>query len=880
VTIQSGQNLLHYRLTDKLGAGGMGVVWKGVDTTLDREVAVKILPEAFAQDVERLARFEREAKLLASLNHPNIAVIYGFHESKGQRFLAMELVPGEELAARVKRGPLPVEEALESCRQIALALDAAHENGVIHRDLKPANVKLTPDDKIKVLDFGLAKAFETGSADSSLSQSPTMTSAGTRAGMILGTAAYMSPEQARGKVVDKRTDVWAFGCVLYECLTGKQAFGGDTVSDVLASILKSEPDWPALTSRVSPRTVRLLKRCLEKDPAKRLRDIGEASIEIDELLAGDPTASAGDDVGGRPASWLRVAVAGVVGAVAGALLWGALGSRAGIDETPQGPSRLDIALSEDLSIGSIRVSPDERSILLQTDKGYYLRRLDEYETRLIPDTERCSGALFSPDGRSIVLFRYTDQILGRGKLQRVSLEDRPTITLYESTTPTEPVVWLGDTIWVAYDYGKKLGRMPTSGGEPEVVVDVSSNDEERGLALRQVLPGVRHGLLAVGTDSGVRTELVSLDSGERELVHDGFWSSYVPSGHLLESRDGTLMALPFDLESRAPTGPAVPILSDVQAFEVSPSGTLFYVQATGSGTDGQLILSNREGVMEPASEKMPIWFVRYSPDGTRLSTVGGSLTLHGLSDKMTRPLESGDIQVSDHEWMPDGKAITYTGFTAGKGAIYRHEVDGGTPPTVLLESEKEEDIFPTDWSPDGAVMVYSRYADDDSDLWLLPADGSEPVPLLATESSDDLGRFSPDGRWLAYESNESGQQEIYVRSYLPEARTVGPKWRISNEGGTDPQWSPNGTELYYESDDGKLVAVQIRGTAGALAVGERSVLFDFRELGVLTGSDQSYDVAPDGEHFVFVRHDISKTSNIRVVLDWFEELERLAPPNR
>jgi Tol biopolymer transport system component len=695
----------------------------------------------------------------------------------------------------------------------------------------------------------------------------------------------MSPEQARGQAVDKRSDVWAFGCVLYECLIAKQAFGGGTLSDVLASILKTEPDWPALSGRVSKRTARLLRRCLEKDSSKRLRDMGDVVIEIDELLAGDPTAAAQDEVVRPTTSRVRTAAVGVVGVAVGAALWSVIGERAAPDAQPKELRRLDITLSESPTIIDLHTSPDGRSILLMTRDGYYLRRLDEYDLHSVPDTEHVFGGVFSPDGRSIALFRITDQIRFRGKLQRVSLEGRPTLTLHESPSPLEPVAWSEDSIWVVFDDGKKLGRVPASGGEPEVFVDLSDDEDASGLRLVQVLPDGKNGLLLVGSSgSDTRTELISLETGERRVLHESAWSQYVQSGHLLALRDGTVMGLPFDLESLESRGSVVPILSGVANASVSPNGTLLYVPRTDDSarSEAQVIRASRQGEIDPVTEKMPMWFVRYSPDGRRFSTVNGDISIHDLAEGTLRPLEFGEVWASDHEWTPDGEAITYTGFgpEEGRCAIYRQALDGSATPTVMLEAEEGVDIFPTGWSPDGSVLIYSRYAEDDSDLWVLPADGSEPAPLLSTKNSEDLARFSPDGNWIAYESNESGRQEIYVRSYLPEERKVGPKWRVSNEGGRDPQWSPDGSEVYYEDFDDRLVAVQVRRAARdlkSLAIGERSVLFDFGELGVPTGSDQSYDVAPDGEHFVFVRGERTGTPNIRVVLNWFEELKRRAP---
>jgi len=582
-----GKTLSHYKIIEKIGQGGMGVVYRAEDTNLSREVAIKVLPEQFTQDPQRLARFEREAKLLASLNHPNIAAIYGLEEAAGVRFLALELVEGETLAERVAKGPVPVKEALEVCRQIAEGVEAAHDKGVIHRDLKPANVKVTPEGKVKILDFGLAKAFEDEIPAADISQSPTLTEEMTRAGVILGTAAYMSPEQARGKAVDKRSDVFAFGCVLYELLTGTRAFGGETVTDTLAKILEGEPDWNVLSPTV-PSTIRfLISRCLQKDPGKRLQHIDGARILIEEALTGETTASAiglGGAVQPVPQRWAMTVGLVVLGAVvAGLAVWLLI--------QPSSPEQVlnrfvitpspDAPLAE-IGFSVVAISSDGRRVVYVADsqgtRQLYVRSLDDFLATPIPGTEGTEGGpFFSPDGESIAFH-------AAGQLKRVSVMGGSPITLCDVE------VWAGgswfeDTILFGTGAGG-LYRVSAAGGEPEILATVDPNNGETGYATPDILPGGKAVLFTINREAPpAEIAVLSLETGEKKiLMEQGVRVHYSPTGHIVYViRTGSLMAVPFDLASLEVSGDPVSVLEGIRRYgsapdySLSPNGALVYV---------------------------------------------------------------------------------------------------------------------------------------------------------------------------------------------------------------------------------------------------------------------------------------------------------------
>ncbi len=600
-----GQSISHYRILEKLGEGGMGEVYLAQDTTLKRDVAIKVLPERFTQDAERLARFEREAQLLASLNHPNIAAIHSFEHSDGVHFLAMELVEGETLAQRVAKGPLPVEEALEVCRQIAEGLEAAHESGVIHRDLKPANVNITPEGKVKILDFGLAKALEGEIPAADISHSPTRTGEMTSAGVILGTAAYMSPEQARGKPVDKRTDIWAFGCVLFEALTGRQEFGGETISDCIAKVLQKEPDWEALPEKTPWRIRDLLRRCLQKDPHDRLHHIADARIEIRQAQTEpvDPTLAQVTPVVAS-SSWRWAILGGVIaliGCIAGFLLW----NLADDSPLPQATvAQFPVALPEGATLRArlLALSLDGTQLVYAAHRGgtpqLYLRALDELESKPIPHTEGGQQPFFSPDGKWVGFFSRDEQAL-----KKVSLLGGTPQTLCEVKI-SRGGSWGQDGTIV---FGQRPGiwRVSDAGGTPEELSGV-------GLGyFPQILPGGKAVLFRVPGEEGPNIAVLSLETGEEKvLIKRGSYPRYAPTGHLIYALDEKLLATPFDLKTLKVTGDSEPVLEGLWSFQggleqygISENGTLAYVPRGDPSSSGNgLSWVDRQGEQQAVTE--------------------------------------------------------------------------------------------------------------------------------------------------------------------------------------------------------------------------------------------------------------------------------------
>ena len=851
-----GTTLSHYKVLEKIGQGGMGTVYRAQDTTLDREVAIKVLPEQFTQDPQRLARFEREAKLLASLNHPNIAAIYGLEEAAGVRFLALELVPGETLQERVAKGPLPVEEALEVWGQIAEGVEAAHEKGVIHRDLKPANVKVTPEGKVKILDFGLAKAFEAEIPAADISQSPTLTEEMTRAGVILGTAAYMSPEQAKGEAVDKRADIFAFGCVLYELLTGKRTFDGKTITETLAKILEGEPDWDAVPDTTPLRIKELLQDCLQKEVHNRVHDVSQLRIQIKKALTEPVTAlpTAGVRTG-SPALWKRaipwsIAIVAVV--VAGLALWSLT------RPTPMPLNKFVItppftALLLNGGENELAISPDGRHFAYRAadERGdqLYLRSLDDFVDRPIPGTEGVVGSpFFSPDGESVGFFTP-------GSLKKVSLAGGSPITLCEANNPAQGGSWGLDDIIVFTAAGAEgvpgLYRVPAAGGEREFLGSTNPGSGESGYANPHLLPDGEAVLVSVYLNPGdYRTVVLSLDTGERKIILEhGRAAVYVETGHLIYEQAGTgnLMAVPFDLTRLEVTGDPVPVLQGVRGtlpgyvdYAVSENGTLVYVPRGGGGQKGNLVWVDRKGtesqiIQEDVSFATP----RISPNGKQVAVAISksgetqNIWIYDLEDESLRRLtfEGGSIET----WSPDGKWIIFAGRPGfGQRDLSRQLADGSGP-IEHLSVPSPRLMRPGSLTPDGSVLA----VDDAADIWMFPMEGdSEPQPFITSPNVECCSKFSPDGRWLAYVSNELGLNHVYVSPYPnPEV-----KYLVSEEeGGTEPVWSPDGHELFYRSGNQMMVAsVQTDPTFRA---GRPEVLFEGSFMRTILGPVE-IDLAP------------------------------------
>jgi eukaryotic-like serine/threonine-protein kinase len=913
MALQPKQRVGPYEILCAIGAGGMGEVYQARDTKLGRDIAIKVLPEAFAHDADRLARFQREAKTLASLNHPNIATIHGLEQSNGTSYLVMEMVRGETLAERIGReGAVPVEEALKIAVQIAEALEAAHEKGVIHRDLKPANVKVTPEGKVKVLDFGLAKAFAGDVADSNRSQSPTLSAVATMQGVLLGTAAYMSPEQARGKAVDRRTDIWAFGCVLYEMLTGKQAFDGEDITEILAAVVKTEPDCQALPPSTPAQIRTLLKRCLQKDKTRRMRDAGDAYIEIEEAqsapVPADPRSAVASKLGGWRLPALVSLVVLVVAALAGSVGWNlkpvpAPSARSVV-------TRFIVALRPSEQVapagGGLAISPDgtylaytsapsaggtRTAFAVSMEESRYtrqifLRPMNRSEAVPIPGTDNATGLFFSPDGQWIAF-------TADGKLKKVPLGGGTPILLCERLGGGTGS-WGPDGTILFPEPAGKLMRVAAAGGTPEVVPTTEVKPGENGPGFPEVLPGGQAILYAIGggvyyDDAAIVAQ--SLRTAERKtLIQGGTSPHYLSTGHIVYAQGGRLLVVPFDLRRLEVTGTAAPILEDVwqgpggyAAYSVARNGSLAYINGGESAgvTRSTLNWVDRTGAARRLSENHLFFSPSLSPDGQRVAITNGDLA--PIFDVWISDLNRGTLArltfgkpgelAASAVWTPDGKRVIYS--VANRKLMWRPADGSGTEEQLFSGSDL---IFPLSCSPDGQLLVFYQIHGEHRDLWALTLAGNhEARPLIESPFDKVEAQISPDGRWLAYASNESGHQEVYAQPF-PD---LGGKWQISTAGGAEPRWSRDGHQLFYLSGD-KMMVVEIQTKAG-FSAGSPRLLFDQPYAhNTLLGRAATYDVAPDGQHFLMLRADDTQSSQLqlRVVLNWTAELKSHVPTGK
>jgi len=895
-----GTTISHYKVIEKIGQGGMGEVYRATDTKLNRDVALKILPEQFAADSQRMGRFQREAEVLASLDHPNIGQIYGIEDAGQTKALVLQLIEGPTLAERIAQGPIPVEEALKIALQIAEGLEAAHEKGIIHRDLKPANIKITPEGQVKILDFGLAKALEgeTPSA-SELSQSPTLTAAATQAGVILGTAAYMSPEQARGKPTDRRADIWAIGIVLFEMLSGKRAFQGEDVSQTLAAVIMTEPDWSLLPSETTGPILHLLQRCLDREPHDRLQAIGEFRIAVSRYLADpvDPLAQPVADVAQAPQRRMLPWVAALVLAViTGVAVWN-------LKPTEPQPvaARFYHELPEDQSFTNttrslVAVSPDGSQIVYVANQQLYLRDLDEMTARPIQGTdENPTTPFFSPDGEWVGYWSGSDS-----QLKKIATIGGAPVTLCDVTAPFGASWGSGDTILFGQPEG--IMRVSANGGTPELVIPTEAGERVHG---PQMLPGGEWVLFTLTRASGstrwdeAQIVVQSLEPGERMILWEGGSDArYVPTGHLIYALEEVLFALPFDLASLEVSGGPVPVVEGVQRAQVPPSrnttasanygfsdrGTLIYVPGSASSGRSILALADRNGTVEPL-DVPPIAYVspRLSPDGSRLVV---EATSDGRSDIWIYDL-AGDTQIRRLTlegnnirpvWTPDGERVTFASDREETPGIYWQLADGSGVPERLTTAEEGTAHWPEAWSPDGETLSFTVVSGSEAAVWTLSRDsGTKPEVFVDEPVSIQRGpAFSPDGKWLAYHSNESGNTEVYVQPF-PK---TGAKHRITQQGGAQPLWSPDGNELFYTSFP-LLRGIEIT-TDPAFAFGNEQVL-GMQGFLYPGGGIRPYDITPDGQRFlmIFPQSETDSTESsaqrINVVLNWFEELKERVP---
>ncbi len=838
-----GTTLGPYTVTAQIGAGGMGEVYRARDTKLDRDVALKVLPEAFTADPDRLARFEREAKVLASLNHPNIGHIYGLEEAEGTKALVLELVEGPTLADRIAEGPIPVDEALPIAKQIAEALEAAHEQGVIHRDLKPANVKVKADGTVKVLDFGLAKAFQPEASGASASESPTisLTAAATQMGMVIGTAAYMSPEQAKGKVVDKRADVWAFGVVLYEVLTGRKPFSGDDVSTTLARVIEREPDWENLPGELSPVLATYLRRCLAKDPRQRVHDAADLRLAIEGAF--DTTAVTPSEAVTQPSQFWQRPVAAlsilVMAIVVTALaVW---------NLTRPGPpsaapvSRFSLSLGADQSFTRVgrhlvALSPDGTRLVYEADGQLYRRDLDELlATAITAAADGARSPFISSDGEWIGFW-------AGGQLRKVAMSGGAAVTLCAAENPMG-ASW-GDDETILFGQGENgIWRVLGTGGTPEVIITVAEGEVAHG---PQMLPNGEWVLYTLGAGIGSWNEaqvvVQSTVTGERTVVIErGRDARYISTGHLVYLLDGVLHAAPFDVDARVVTGGPVPLVEGVADsfatgaahFDLASTGALVYVPRTGgvggvgrgSGSSS-LVWVSRQGEVTSA---IPDWdtygYPRLSPDATRVAAALSDADNTDLGDIWIRDLEDGfDIRVTESGlnvmpvWTPDGTSVTFSsGVRPTQADLYSRPVDLSDEVVLLVTSSGVK--VPGGWSGDGQTLVYYDADGDDIDLWMLRL-GGEPVPFLSTSFIERAPRLSPDGKWLAYVSNRTGEARVFVQPF-PDGGEVIP---ISTGPGTEPVWARDGEELFFRNGN-QLLAVEIAADP-TFNAGRPRVLFE------------------------------------------------------
>ena len=889
MSLSPGTRLGPYQVTAQIGVGGMGEVYKATDTNLKRAVAIKVLPTSVAADAERLARFQREAEVLGSLNHPNIAAIYGLERSGGTTALVMELVDGPTLADGIAQGAIPVDEALPIAKQIAEALEAAHEQGIIHRDLKPANIKVRPDGTVKVLDFGLAKAMEpVGAMSSSASMSPTITTPEmTQAGMILGTAAYMSPEQARGKAVDRRADIWAFGAVLFEMLTGQRAFPGADLTDTIAAVVKLDPMWNAVGADVPARVRQVLRVCLQKDPRQRAQAIGDVRLALEGAFetTAPQTATLSSTPRGRLA-WIAV------GLIPVAVFVGAMRS---LRETPTPAppeTRLDIVTPVTNRPESFALSPDGRQIVFVAssdgESRLWLRSLATPTARPLVGTGGAMAPFWSPDGRAVGFF-------AAGALKRIDVGGGPDGALPQTLAPAlngAGATWNTDGVIVfAPSLTTPLMRVSASGG-PAAAVAVLGPQQQGHIGPHFLPDGRRILFYARGTPETAGIYLGALDgSRSTRLASADSIGVYLPAGWLLWVREGThtLVAQRLDVEKAALTGEPVSV-ADGMAVDDSfywnavsvAAATGLVAYRTGAGNQRQLTWVDRSGqarvtLGEPnGGLRNP----RVSPDGHRVvvsRAVQSNLDLWVLDAARTSRVTFDAAGDMFPVWSPDGTRIVFGSTRTGPFDLYQRLTSGAGAEELLVASSQAK--VPSSWSADGRFLLFlSNDPQTNGDLWVMPMVGDrKPAVFLKTPFREAYGVFSPDGRWVAYHSNESGRPEVYVRPFIPPgtAGTAGVQWQVSTSGGVYPVWRPDGRELYYLNPAGAMMAAPITVTGTTLEPGASRVLFPTRIVsgGVDAQLGWQYDVAPDGRFLINTELD-SAAAPITLLQNWHPEAKK------
>jgi Tol biopolymer transport system component len=911
VELDLGSTIGPYKILSQLGVGGMGEVYRATDTRLGRDVAVKVLPSSVADDPARRSRFDREARLLAALNHPNIATLHGVEAYGGRTLIDLELVPGETLAESIAQAPLKYDMVLRVFKQIASALEAAHGAGIIHRDLKPANVKITPDGRVKVLDFGLAKVVEEEHSGE-LGSNPAESFARTQAGAVFGTIAYMSPEQVRGQRLDRRTDIWSFGCMIYEALSGRTPFVAETVSDTLTLILREEPDWAALPP-IPVGLRRLMQRCLTKDSQLRLRDIADARLEIEEVLGESASVVARSGqlaVEKSPTSALAWAVLAAA-VVATSIVAGGLGWWMGRG-TPaqQSPVRLEVSLPMGTQLAEsaappLAVSPDGSRVAYVALKPggrtqIYLRPLDRFDAVPLAGTEGASAPFFSPDGRWVGFF-------ANGALHKVSVEGGAALKITDASSVWS-ATWGDDDFIVFATTGSSnhLSRVSAGGGTSEVLTTPDPAQGEIQHAYPQMLPSGQGLLFSVVSEKGWFLDVATLPKGERRRLRQSPINNatiYLASGHLAYAEAGGLVAVPFDVATGELTGSPIPVLERVETtafggalFAISTSGTLVYLPTITTLPQRTLVAVDREGRTRTlVAERGAYAHPRFSPDGQSLAVTIEGETGHDIwifdLRRGTRTRLTAGGNNAYPLWAPDSMTVAFQAADAAGPSLFTRPLGGGTSTPLVTRSATDANAalsnavagllpgsapqlvgtnphVPASWAKNGSVAFDEQKPSAERDIWVAPKDGS-PSPFLITPFDESSPALSPDGNWLAYVSDESGRSDVYVQPYPGP----GGKWAISEAGGVDPVWSPSGNELFYRQGE-RLMVVDVQYTP-ELRAGRPRQLLEWPHEAV---AFRNFDIAPDGRSFVMVRTDEGVTRDqLRVVLNWSEELKRRVP---
>jgi serine/threonine-protein kinase len=918
LALTPGTRLGVYEITAQIGEGGMGQVYRARDTKLNRDVALKILPDALRSDPERLARFTREAQILAALNHAHIAHIYGLEESGGIRAFVMELVEGEDLSQRIARGALPLDEALPIAKQIAEALEAAHEQGILHRDLKPANIKVRSDGTVKVLDFGLAKAMEPVGYVPTASQSPTITTpAMTEMGTILGTAAYMSPEQARGRTVDKRADVWAFGSVLFEMLSGRRAFEGELISDVLASVLKTEPNWQILPTEMPIGLRRLLRRCLDKNPRSRLQAIGEARAQIESFLGGASEESAiAQQISvpplPEPPRRMVAIVSAILLVVATALTTWALtratpGELHAVRFTIVPPTAQQFATTP--TTRDLAISPDGTRLVYMALGGLMVRAIDQLDAVPLRDIANVRSPFFSPDGRWIGFFTQNAD----GELKTVSMAGGSPLVVSRYSGAPRGASWGPDDsiVFATTDPSSGLLRVSATGGQPSVLTTPDTAHGEGDHLFPSVLPGGQAVLFTIAATGGfiqnAQVAVLDLKNGQRKvLIRGGSQAQYVKSGHLVYVVSGALTVVRFDLARLEVVGDPVQLIDRMLPgqlgaanFAVSQQGTLVYLPMSAGPQNElrSLVWVTRQGREAPiALPRRPYAVARLSPDEMRVALdvreQNSDIWIWDIGRHTTVRLTNDAAADMSPVWTPDGRRLIWSSARDNDiGNLYWQASDGTGSAERLTTNTFAQ--FPTSISPDGTrVLLFAASAPQSRraiSTLRLPVSSAgreagrlQPEPLLQSSADQQNGEISPDGCWIAYQSNESGRPEIYVRPF-PTVDTE--RFLISPSGGTRPAWARNGRELFYLDGEGRLTSVPVQSTATTFRPGAPTRILDTRYYAGFSRRGQElrgYDVSRDGQRFLMIKDEAGAgetvlSASMVVVVNWHTELKAQVP---